>query len=97
MFQQTSLDRNLSGRNRCCVSKIWTLRIRDYITNRCYKWQAYGHVTKYCRAAKGNCELCDSAQVMSLKTAEENPICINCKQVLKPCEHSSRLSHIMLH
>ena len=70
-----------------------SLRVRDYLTvSRCYKCQSFGHVSKHCRAAKEVCGHCggDGHAFKDCPKKNENPVCINCRRAMKPCDHSSR-------
>lgn len=70
-----------------------SLKVRDYLTvSRCYKCQSFGHVSKYCKAAKETCGHCgsDGHAFNSCPNKSTNPVCINCKRAAKPCDHSTR-------
>lgn len=69
---------------QCC-------HVRDYIAaTRCYKCQAYGHTTKYCKAEKDICGHCSNAGHMfkNCPNKEKHASCVNCKKAGKQHNHS---------
>ncbi|XP_017795321.1 PREDICTED: uncharacterized protein LOC108576773 [Habropoda laboriosa] len=66
---------------------------QDFLAvSRCYKCQAFGHVSKFCTANEDTCGHCaQSGHIYKdCKSKSQNPTCANCKRANKPHNHCSR-------